>query len=215
MLVRDQRTHHPVVLVVDDDLMTRALLRNTLAEERAVQVVAAADGEEGLLRAWELRPALVMADLLMPGMDGATFCRLLHEHPATADTPVVAISGADPLGARASSLRGHCVDWIGKPFEIPELLRVVRAVLARHAAAGDKPADADAWATLTRREREVAALVARGATNRQIAEALVLTEGTAANHVRRILLRIGLESRTKLAVWVATHPQRRAAAGLP
>ena len=56
-------------------------------------------------------------------------------------------------------------------------------------------------AALTRRQREVAALVAGGATNRGIGDALVLTEGTVANHVRRILLKLGLRSRTELAVW--------------
>jgi DNA-binding CsgD family transcriptional regulator len=58
---------------------------------------------------------------------------------------------------------------------------------------------------LTRREREVAALVASGATNRGIADALVLTEGTVANHVRRILLKLGLRTRTQLAVWSVRH----------
>jgi non-specific serine/threonine protein kinase len=56
-------------------------------------------------------------------------------------------------------------------------------------------------AQLTRREREIAALIARGATNRQIADALVITEGTAANHVLHILSKLGLASRTQIAVW--------------
>jgi DNA-binding NarL/FixJ family response regulator len=215
LIARSRTPDQAVVLVVDDDATTRTLVRNVLAEERSVQVVVAADGEEGLLRAWELRPALVLADLLMPGMDGATFCRLLREHPATAATPVVAISGADPRAPRASALRRQCADWVGKPFEIPELLRAVRARLPRGAPARPVVSGADGWSTLTRRERDVAALVARGATNRQIAEALVLTEGTAANHVRRILLRLGFETRTQLAVWVAADPWRCAAAGLP
>jgi DNA-binding NarL/FixJ family response regulator len=212
-LIPRSGTPDRLVLVVDDDAMTRVVLRAVLAEERGVRVELVADGEEGLLRAWQERPALVLADLLMPGMDGATFCRLLRGHPATADTPVVAISGADPRGARAAALRGLCADWVGKPFEIPALLSTVRSRLPA-AASARADAGSDAWGALTRREREVAALVARGATNRQIAEALVLTEGTAANHVRRILLKLGLESRTRLAVWVARDASRRAAAGL-
>jgi DNA-binding CsgD family transcriptional regulator len=64
------------------------------------------------------------------------------------------------------------------------------------------------------REREVAVLVASGRTNRQVAEALVLAEGTAANHVRRIPLRLGLDSRTRLALWGAADPGRRLAVGL-
>src|SRR5438128_932718 len=57
---------------------------------------------------------------------------------------------------------------------------------------------------LTPRQREISALVARGLSNRQIAEALVLEEGTVANHVQRILSRLGFGSRVQLAVWSAT-----------
>jgi DNA-binding NarL/FixJ family response regulator len=217
MTLMHARSHLPgraVVLVVDDDAMIRTLLRSALAEVPAVRVETAADGEAGLLRAWELGPALVLADLLMPGMDGATFCRLLRGHPRTADTPVVGVSAADPRGVRARALREHCVAWVGKPFEIPDLLRAVGAWLPGGTSARAPAAGAAGWATLTRREREVAALVARGATNQQVAQALVLTEGTAANHVRRTLLRLGLHSRTQLAVWVASDPWRRETAGL-
>ncbi|HEY3082260.1 MAG TPA: response regulator transcription factor [Chloroflexota bacterium] len=201
-----------LVLVVDDEGMIRRLLRNALSGEPGVRVVLAADGEEGLLRAWELGPALVLADLLMPGIDGATFCRLLRAHPATAGTPVVAISGADPLAERALALREQCVAWVAKPFRIDELLAVVRRWLPGGASA---PAPrTPAWTPLTPREREIAALVARGLTNQQIAEALVLEKGTVANHVQHILLKLALRSRTQLGVWVAKDAQRRSAAGL-
>ena len=58
---------------------------------------------------------------------------------------------------------------------------------------------------LTPRKREVARLVSRGLTNAEIAEQLVLSEGTVANHVQEILQRLGLRSRTQLAVWIAAH----------
>jgi DNA-binding NarL/FixJ family response regulator len=175
--------------------------------------VTARDGEEGLLQAWELAPALVLADLLMPGMDGATFCRLLRAHPTTADMPIVAVSGADPRSERARALRAQCAGWLAKPFEIDDLLETVRRWLPRGRPAA-VVGRAGGWGPLTPREREVAALVARGMTNREIARALVLTEGTVANHVRRVLVRLGLDSRTQLAVWVATDPVRRPTAGL-
>ena len=74
-------------------------------------------------------------------------------------------------------------------------------------------AEAD-WGPLTVRERDVAALVARGLSNRGIARELVLTEGTAANHVRRIMLRLNFESRAQVAAWVAGDERRRAYAPL-
>ena len=64
------------------------------------------------------------------------------------------------------------------------------------------------FAPLSRRESEVARLIAGGATNRQIANALVLTEGTVANHVRRALVKLGLSSRTQLAVWAVRRSER-------
>jgi DNA-binding NarL/FixJ family response regulator len=202
-----------VILVVDDDDLIRTLFRNALTGQPGVRVVGAADGEEGLLRAWQLRPELVLVDLLMPRLDGATFCRVLRANPAGARARVVGVSGADPRGERARALREHCVAWLAKPFDAGELPRLVRAWLAGPAATPPVRASS-AWAPLTAREREVAILVAQGRPNRGIAEGLVLAEGTAANHVRRILLRLGLASRTQLAVWVAADPQRRAEAGL-
>jgi predicted ATPase/class 3 adenylate cyclase/DNA-binding CsgD family transcriptional regulator len=73
-------------------------------------------------------------------------------------------------------------------------------------AIGTAPtAASDAASVLTRREQEVATLIARGLTNRQIAEALVITEGTAANHVVHILNKLGYGSRTQVAVWASEH----------
>ena len=66
------------------------------------------------------------------------------------------------------------------------------------------------WGSLTGRERDVAVLVARGLTNRQIAEALFLTAGTVANHVHRILPKFGFVCRAQIAAWVASDRARRA-----
>jgi PAS domain S-box-containing protein len=90
----------------------------------------------------------------------------------------------------------------------------------RAPAAPDPPAHAAAsaevdWGPLTRREREVAVLIARGATNGRIAEALSLSEGTIANHVRRARLRLGFERRGQIAAWVSAGPARRLAAAAP
>src|SRR6185503_11874680 len=97
-------------------------------------------------------------------------------HGATAATPVVAVSGADPWSERARALRVHCADWLHKPFEIDELLGTVRRWLPRPAV--EQPVvHAGVWGPLTPREREVAALIARGRTNQELARALVLTPG--------------------------------------
>jgi DNA-binding NarL/FixJ family response regulator len=71
-------------------------------------------------------------------------------------------------------------------------------------ASGTRPADAPTL-DLTRREREVAALIARGLTDREIAHALGITEGTTGIHVVHILSKLGFRSRTQVAVWAAKH----------
>lgn len=204
--------HSRIVLAVDDDPSVRMLLRNAFVADPTVRVVTAADGEEGLLRAWDVGPSLVLADLMMPGMDGATFCRVLQAYPATAHTPIVAVSGADPDAERARALRRLCAAWVTKPFAVDDLLRAVYAWLPTASAA---PIEGEwIWGSLTAREGEVAALVARGLSNAEIARVLVLEVGTIANHVARILSRLDMRSRTAIGVWVATDPRRRAAAGL-
>ena len=113
-------------------------------------------------------------------------------------------------------------DWRRAPESLQALIVVCLEELADLARAHGQPRRAarllDAAALLrdqqtgvaepnplTRREWEVAGLVSRGLSNRQIAEQLVLSEGTVANHVQEILQRLGLRSRTQLAVWIAAH----------
>jgi DNA-binding NarL/FixJ family response regulator len=205
----------PLVLVLDDDPGVRWLLRGAV-EGAGLRVAIASDGEEALLAAWRSPPDVVLVDLMMPGIDGATFCRLLRGHPTTARTPILAVSGAPRWTPRARALQPHCAGWVEKPFVLAALLAEVERLLPRGGAAAS-PASAPVanWGPLSAREREVAALVASGSTNRAIAEALVLTEGTVANHVRRILMKLGFPSRTRLATWVAEDPARRVAAGEP
>jgi two-component system, OmpR family, sensor kinase len=87
--------------------------------------------------------------------------------------------------------------WVGLLLDRAKLVERVRAQAERRGRA----AAAEELARLTRREQEVASCVAEGLTNAQIAGRLVIGEGTTANHVRRVLLKLGLSSRTQLAVW--------------
>jgi DNA-binding CsgD family transcriptional regulator len=112
----------------------------------------------------------------------------------------VAEGAGGPASERSRALRAQCAGWLAKPFAIDELVAVVWRYLRSGPRAAATGAGPRAW--LCAREREVAGLVALGRTNREIADALVLTEGTVANHVRRILLKTGAENRTQLAVLV-------------
>jgi DNA-binding CsgD family transcriptional regulator len=153
---------------------------------------------------------------------------LLLVHPADRTTLRAAVAAAlDPAGdgrcrarfRRAGADGLSCWLEVRGRAEFADGPRGRRARLLRGALleldpdAGDprpgRDGDAVDWGPLTPRERDVAALVARGLSNRAIGEALVLAEGTVANHVRRILLRLGLTSRAALAAWVAMSPGRR------
>jgi DNA-binding NarL/FixJ family response regulator len=95
--------------------------------------------------------------------------------------------------------------WVGLLLDRLELAERANAEAERRGrrAAGEE------LARLSRREQEVAAAVAEGLTNAEIAERLVLEEGTVANHVRRVLLKLGLGNRTQLAVWAVERGLHR------
>ncbi len=116
------------ILVIDDELGARQLLRRML-ESKGHEVVEALDGDEGI-QSYRLHPTeIVIADLMMPGMDGlTTINELLREFP---DAKILAISGGGgrdldllPKAAELGALR-----TIAKPFGVPELLRAVDALL--------------------------------------------------------------------------------------
>lgn len=109
------------VLVVDDDPMIVDLLREILeVNEYRVEVTVGA-ATPGI--AHDLRPDVILLDLQMPDMDGAEVSRLLHADPVTAGIPVIALSAAHNLHARAAEMVVD--DYLAKPFEMGELLMQV------------------------------------------------------------------------------------------
>ncbi len=117
------------ILVVDDEpAMVGAL--GALLGQAGHRIVAAYDGEEALRRFHEDAPDLVLLDLAMPGLDGATVCQRIRE---TSDVPVVVVSGERDRAATVELLDLGADDYIRKPFRADELLARVRAVARRSA----------------------------------------------------------------------------------
>ena len=115
------------ILVVDDEpAMVGAL--GALLGQAGHRIIAAYDGEEALRRFREDAPDLVLLDLAMPGMDGATVCRRIRE---VSDTPVIVVSGERDEGAPVELLDIGADDYVRKPFRAEELLARVRAVSRR------------------------------------------------------------------------------------
>ena len=116
-LTDDQRVLK-TVLVVDDDWLIREVI--ALALDDAGYGVVASDGIDAPELAREAQPAVVLLDINMPVMDGVEVRRHLHADPATAQIPIIALSAATNLRARAAEMAAN--DYLAKPFDLAELL---------------------------------------------------------------------------------------------
>ena len=115
------------ILVIDDSETERALLTSRL-EHSGYVVSVAADGRAGLRALFELRPDLVLLDVVMPGIDGWKTLELIRE---ISDVPVIMLTGLDSEIERVRGLRGGADDYVGKPFGAAELAARIEAVLRR------------------------------------------------------------------------------------
>ena len=202
------------VLVVDDQQLLRRGLVMLFGTVEGVDVVAqAAHGAEALavLRAKEID--VVLADAKMPVMDGIELVRrCVREHP---DLPVLVLTTFDEPDVVQGAVAAGAAGFLLKDTSIESLAEAVRAVaqgglvidprvarLALAAPQNDKTESSmsPVLAILTPTEREVAALVAEGLTNQEIAARMVLAEGTVKNHVSALLRKLQATDRTVLAL---------------
>ena len=118
------------ILVVDDDRAVREALERALGLE-GFDVELAADGAQALAAVERREPDAIVLDVLMPGVDGLEVCRLLRK--AQSRVPILMLTVRDELGDRIEGLDAGADDYLGKPFELEELLARVRALLRRAA----------------------------------------------------------------------------------
>jgi DNA-binding NarL/FixJ family response regulator len=203
-----------VVLVDDDDLM-RAGLRSVLSSDETIDVVGeAGDGREAVDRIRELRPHLVLMDIRMPDLDGISATREVLA--TSAEVKVVVLTTFeeddyifDALSAGASGFllkRTQPEELIAAIHTVAEgdsLLSpsVTRRVVDRMASQPAPVRTTRRLDVLTPREREVLELVARGLSNREIAEQFVIEESTVKTHVKRILMKLRLRDRVQAVVF--------------
>jgi two-component system KDP operon response regulator KdpE len=140
------------ILVVDDEpAMVGAL--GALLGQAGHRIIAAYDGEEALRRFGDDEPDLVLLDLSMPGMDGATVCRRIRE---ISDTPIIVVSGERDHAATVELLDLGADDYVRKPFGADELLARVRAVTRRSSVGrGDRGRGDPSGYELDRRRHEI------------------------------------------------------------
>jgi len=118
------------VLLIDDSVADLRLLIDMMSL-RDLRVSVALSGDRGYQQAILLKPSLVLMDVRMPGMDGISTCRLLKSNPALSATPVIFLTAANDLAERLEGFAAGAVDYIGKPFDVQEVLARVGVHLQR------------------------------------------------------------------------------------
>jgi DNA-binding response OmpR family regulator len=116
------------ILIVDDDPNTRNIVREVLDAE-GYDVFECADGRLALDTFREVKPDLILLDVLMPGLDGISICLAIREE---SDVPLIFLSAKEHPSDKAIGLRIGADDYIGKPFDLDEFAARVRALLRRH-----------------------------------------------------------------------------------
>ena len=196
------------VLIADDHGVVRQGLTMYLKLDEELEVVGeASNGEEALYMARDLRPDVVLMDVLMPVMDGIEATeKIKAELP---EVEVVALTSVLDDGAVTGAVRAGAMGYLLKNTKPRELCRAIKG-----AAAGQVQLDPEAAArlmremrapekpeALTARETEVLGLLARGKANKQIARDLFVEEKTVKAHVSGILRKLGVSSRTQAALY--------------
>ncbi|MCS7481010.1 response regulator [Umezawaea endophytica] len=190
------------VLVVDAQELVRDGIASLLGLQPGIEVVGVAgDGRSAVELAPQVEPDVVLMDVRMPVMDGVAAAAELAP-----TCKVVMLSTFDDHEYVVRALRVGAVGYLLKDLPVRELAEAVRLAHAGvtqldPAVARALAAPRPATSALTAREVEVLRQVATGATNREIAARLYLSEGTVKNHVSRILSRLGLRDRTQLALY--------------
>lgn len=200
------------VIVDDQELMRRGL--EMLLSTSDVEVVGhARDGQEALAVINTSAPDVVLADARMPQLDGVGMLRALRG--AGNATPVIILTTFDDEDLVRDALDAGASGFLLKDTPTDDLVHAMTAVVegglvldprvARVALRPPKQAAESPLAVLTRAERAVAAEVATGATNAEIAERLVIAEGTVKNHVSSVLRKLGQRDRTSLALHLSRY----------
>ena len=205
------------VVIADDQTLVRAGLRMILASKPGIDIVGEAeDGATAVDAVRRSRPDVVLMDLRMPGMDGAEATRRIVRDPALS-TRVIVLTTFEADAHIIDALRAGASGYLLKDLDPDDLVDAIHVVAAggallapsvtRHlldrfaerlAPAEDEPAAQ--IGSLSERELEVLGLLAKGMSNREIAQELVLTETTVKSHLSHLLLKLDLRDRTQAVI---------------
>jgi DNA-binding NarL/FixJ family response regulator len=199
------------LMIVDDHEVVRMGLRAALEIEDDFTVVAeASDGQQAIDRARVQKPDIILMDVRMDGMDGIEACREIRsEFPEIKVLMLTSFAEEETVvAALLAGAAGYVLKNVARSRLLESLRSVARGESLLDSAVtrnvldklmtGKPKKDED---NLTDREREVLALIAEGATNKEIAAKLVVSENTARNHVSHILSKLGFSRRSEAAAY--------------
>jgi len=199
-----------LVMLVDDHAVVRSGLSAFLLAYDDLELVGeAASGERAIQLCQQNRPDVVLMDLMMPGMDGATATGLIKEK--CPEIQVIALTSFKEKELVEGALQAGAIGYLLKDVSAEELANAIRAAAAGKPTLAPEAAQVLIQATrapaekpgfdLTDREREVLGLMIKGLNNNQIAEHLVISISTAKFHVSSILSKLGVTSRTEAVAY--------------
>lgn len=212
------------VLLADDQAIVREGFRAILERDTDIEVVGeASDGETALRQARALHPDVIVMDVRMPGVDGIRATEEVTADPTLSATRVLVITTYDVDANVFAALRAGASGFLLKDLEPDELRHAVHVIAAgdallapgatrsliasfvssqpRHEAAGDGDSARRSLASLTEREREIVALIARGLGNDEIAARLVISPTTVKTHVSHAMIKLRARDRAQLVVF--------------
>lgn len=204
---------HIRVVIVDDHLMVRRGLATFLKVSKNLELVGEADsGESAIELCAELKPDVVLMDMVMQSMDGAAATRLIRKQsPAT---QVIALTSFKDDILVKSALQAGAISYLLKGVSASELAQAIQAAHAGRPTISAEATEALIQAAsqdvvpghdLTEREREVILLMVEGLSNTQIAGRLVVSPSTIKSHVSSILAKLGVTSRTEAVALAIRH----------
>ncbi|WP_395061481.1 response regulator [Paraburkholderia silvatlantica] len=213
------------ILLIDDHTLFRSGVSALLQRQPDLEVVGeASDGVEGVKRAKQHLPDVILLDLNMPGLSGLETLQLLVED--LPDTAVVMLTVSEEADELTAAMRAGARGFLLKSIDADALVAAIRKaasgqpVITEHmtaklveqmrkpvqsTSAGTTGAARASAETLTARERDIVRELARGASNKEIARTLDLAESTVKIHVRNILRKLGLTSRVQVAIYAMGH----------
>lgn len=209
------------ILIIDDHTLFRSGIKLVLQRQEEFEVVGeASDGLEGVKRAKQLKPDVVLLDLHMPGTSGLEALRLLTEDVPETQVVMLTVSedAEDLLETLRAGARGYLLKNIDTEFLLESIRRAAHGESVMSPQIAHKLADSlrapskDSAAAvdvspdkLSPREREIIVMLAHGSSNKEIARILNLSESTIKIHVQGILRKLNIAKRVQAAVYAVEH----------